>query len=86
MSVTLTNATGLSGILAGLPSASPILGCPGCTLGTTGFAVLGPSVLLTVPCNLTLVGATLSFQGFDTANAVCLGLVRLSNTIDATVR
>lgn len=81
-----TNALGLAGLFVGVASSTAIAACPGCILGTSIFATLPTPSTLIVPCDPALVGGAIAMQGFDTAQAACLGLVRLSNTIDVVIR
>ncbi|MFO1052700.1 MAG: hypothetical protein U1F36_10845 [Planctomycetota bacterium] len=86
ITVQLTNSGGLAGFLVGVPVRVALAACPGCTLGADGTAFQITSLQLTIPCNAALVGTTVAFQGFDTVSPSCLGLVRLSDTLDLRMR
>lgn len=80
----------LVGLLVGLPGPALAV-CGTCRLG---IAMNGPmlnvpnlSVLvLEVPTLHTLVGGTLSMQGYAVGTSTCLGLVRLGDTLDVTIQ
>ena len=77
---------GLQGFVAGFPTNQPVPGCPGCLQGVQGNTVLTSVMSVTVPPSTTFVGLTLAFQGFDFAVPACFNAVRLSDTIDVTIR
>ncbi|HEX5051274.1 MAG TPA: hypothetical protein VFZ65_05845 [Planctomycetota bacterium] len=86
--VTLTGVTGLCGFLAGNPVAWNLPGCIGCTVGVDGQILIGTPLVVQVPTNTTLVGATLALQGLQllAGPGPCLGQFELSNTLDLTIR
>lgn len=86
INVELTNSGGLAGFLVGVPISVALAACPGCTLGADGTAYQTATLHLTIPCNAALVGGVVAFQGFDTVSPSCLGLVRLSDTLDLRMR
>lgn len=85
-SVSLSGHTGIAGFLAGTPVNVPLGVCPGCTQGVVGDAWVATTMNVPVPANPALVGATIAFQAFDVTNAACLGFLRVSDTVDVTVR
>lgn len=78
----------LRGFLVGRPVSQAIAACAGCALGADGVMVLGTSLPLTIPNNVTLVGVVAAAQGFavDLAGLPCLGQIALSNTLDFRVQ
>ncbi|HEX5050284.1 MAG TPA: hypothetical protein VFZ65_00800 [Planctomycetota bacterium] len=87
-SIVVTNVTGLPAIIGGTPTSVPVGPCPGCTLGVDGVILVGSQVLINVPFDPMLVGATVSFQGLQVDGALggCLGQFQLGNTLDVTVQ
>jgi hypothetical protein len=87
---TLTiSATGpAAGIVVGTPLyvwLQPIFGC-GCYGGVDIISFFGPVFTLTIPNDVTLVGAVLSAQGLTAGGSACLGALDFSDTIDFTIR
>lgn len=82
--VQLTGASGLPGLLIGLPTSLPVPPCGNCRVGVDGWVQGGTQVQVALPLWPSLVGVTLSFQGFtfDTAGP-CLSAISLSPTVDA---
>lgn len=83
---TITGATGLPGFVAGLPVTLPIPGCGGCLQGVYGSTLITNALTVNVPAAAGFVGITFAFQGFDLGAGPCFGAVRLTDTIDATIR
>ncbi|MCC6781904.1 MAG: hypothetical protein IT457_03590 [Planctomycetes bacterium] len=86
LSIALTNRSGLGGFFIGLPVSIALAGCNPCVLGADGAVIQLAATTLQVPSDAALVGGTVAIQGFDTGNPACLGLVRLSDTLDVTLR
>jgi len=80
----------LVGLMVGVPMPALTI-CTGCRLG---LALDGPvlnvpnatTLNLNVPCLHTLVRGTLSVQGYAVGSGTCLGLMRLGDTLDATIQ
>lgn len=86
LSIALPNRSGISGFFVGLPVSIALAGCNPCVLGADGAVIQLASTTLQVPSDAALVGGTVAIQGFDTGSPACLGLVRLSDTLDVTLR
>lgn len=82
----LTNPNGLAGLVVGFPVSVPLAICPGCTQGADGGAVLATGYGMLLDNWPWLLGLTISFQGFDIGVGPCLGQIRLSDTVDFTLR
>ncbi len=74
-----------SGLLLGLSRAQPIPLCGSCLLGVDGDAY--PStVYLDLPTEGSLLGATIGAQGYDLVGGSCFGRIRVSDTLEITLR
>lgn len=75
-------------IAIGFPTPMAQLGgCVGCTWGITGGTTVASPYSLAVPYIPTLVGMTLSAQGFTIGTGgPCIGQVKLTGAVDFTVR
>ncbi|MBL8753775.1 MAG: hypothetical protein JNK15_10785 [Planctomycetes bacterium] len=84
----LSGLGGLPGFLVGPPVTYTLPGCTGCTIGADQILLTGNQVVVTVPVDVGLVGAVLSFQGLQLLAGAgpCLGQFELSDTIDVRVR
>lgn len=83
----LTNAGSLAGFGIGFPVQIPLALCPGCTQGSSALStVLGVNHALDLNLPPVFVGLVLAVQGFDFANGPCLNQIRLSDTVDVTIR
>lgn len=81
-----TGAAALRGFVFGVAVNQAIGPCPGCRIGVSGTTELIGQLSLNIPCLPALVGGTASVQAFEFSTGPCLGQLRLSNTIDITVR
>lgn len=71
----------------GFPTPLVPLGpCPSCLLGVNGVGTVPPHYTWTVPYLPSLVGVTLSVQGFAVGAGPCYSSIALSNVIDFTLR
>jgi hypothetical protein len=86
--VSLPNAPGLAGFVAGAAVTLPIAACPGCLQGATGATVLGTSLPIAIPADPGFVGLQFAVQGFRFApgGQPCLGQLALSASLDLTVQ
>lgn len=84
----LAGVVGVPAFLVGPPVAYTLPGCAGCTIGADQLLLAGNQLAITVPVDVNLVGAQLSFQGVQllAGPGPCLGQFELSNTIDARLR
>ncbi|MBK8100254.1 MAG: hypothetical protein IPK26_24390 [Planctomycetes bacterium] len=84
---TLTDANGPAGFLVGpaIP-ALPFGPCLQCTIAVVGETVFGATLPIPVPCNPTLVGGTISFQGFALQGGTCLGSIRAGDAYDVDIQ
>ncbi len=88
ITVSLPGAQGLAGFVAGTAASLPIGPCPGCIQGAVGSTFIGPSLTVQIPCRVDFVGLQVSFQGWEFVNSggACFTQIRLSDTLDLTVR
>ena len=78
--------TGIGGWAFGSPISAPLPQCPGCTLGSSAdILLLGNVVAFNIPFNTSLVGITISMQGFDYGVGTCLGALWLGDTADLSI-
>ena len=84
--IQLVNPANLSGFVIGTPTTAAIPICPTCTQGVIGNTLLTTGYGFSIPFAPALVGATFAFQGFDFGMGPCLGMIRLTDTIDLTLR
>ncbi|MEO6594711.1 MAG: hypothetical protein ABIP94_08150 [Planctomycetota bacterium] len=84
LSQTLT--TGLRGYVFGAPDNTPLGPCLGCTIGVSGFAILGSELQVEVPADPSFVGMLFSCQGFSFDAGPCFGTLSLSDTLDLVLR
>jgi hypothetical protein len=85
-SVQLINPSNVAGFVFGTPTTLAIPICPSCTQGVVGSSILTNGYGFHLPNWPILVGVTISFQGFDFGSGPCLGLVRLTDTVDVQIR
>lgn len=85
LTFTLAGVTGFSGFVVGAPISTPIGPCPGCTLGVNGATVSGTPYWLDLPNDPGFLDMQIAVQGFTFDIGPCLGMLRISDTIDIRV-
>jgi hypothetical protein len=83
---TLGTSYPIAGFLFGTPALLPLTGICSCSLGVDGALVIANPLVLPIPRNVGLVGATFATQGFSFQAGPCFGSASLSNTIEMTIR
>lgn len=75
-----------AGFVFGMPDVIQLAPICSCILGVDGAILLGTTLPVSIPANVSLVGEIVSCQGFSSVSGPCYGSVSLSDTIDMRIR